>query len=127
MKEQFSEMTELGLRFHAYILKTIKNAAENYRKHEEYINGKIVQPSIDEQDAVDFRAAEKSYITQIEKLELKEALEKLPLNYRRALELYYIYGFSNKRITELLGISEVTLIKRKTEAIKLLRERLSSV
>ena len=125
MKEQFSEMTELGLRFHAYILKTIKNAAENYRKHEEYINGKIVQPSIDEQDAVDFRAAEKSYITQIEKLELKEALEKLPLNYRRALELYYIYGFSNKRITELLGISEVTLIKRKTEAINMLRKYMS--
>ena len=118
-------MTELGLRFHAYILKTIKNAAENYRKHEEYINGKIVQPSIDEQDAVDFRASEKSYITQIEKLELKEALEKLPLNYRRALELYYIYGFSNKRITELLGISEVTLIKRKTEAINMLRKYMS--
>ena len=39
-------------------------------------------------------------------VELLEALDKLPANYRIVLHLYYYEGYSVKEIKAILGISE---------------------
>lgn len=127
MKEQYSEMTELGLKLHTYLVKVMRNAARNYDKKEKYLRTKTVNLTsevIDNQDSI---AAEKSYSEQIENIELKFALDSLPNELKEIITLYYIDGLSNAEIEKKVGLSEVTIIKRKTEAIKLLRERLSSV
>lgn len=127
MKETFSEMTELGLRLHSCLLKAIGDAAKDYDKKKRNWDNHIRKISDEDMESFDADAAEESYSELVDKVELKLALDSLPTELKEVIELYYFDGLKNAEITKLVGISEVTLIKRKTEAINMIRERLNSV
>jgi RNA polymerase sigma factor, sigma-70 family len=60
-------------------------------------------------------------------IELERALNELPIEQRSIFELTELEGFSNKEISESIGISVNTLLSRKRYAILHLRERLADL
>ncbi len=54
--------------------------------------------------------------------ELKEALDKLPLNYREVVHLYYYEGYDVREISTILGISESNVQVRLKRARDKLRD-----
>lgn len=127
MSNYYSEMTELGRNFHAFIIKAIKQAAKDYYLEEEIPTMSIVDPSQEELESVEAEIAERSFSDFTESREINEALDSLPADLKSIVNLYYIQGYNNKSICEFLGISEVTLIKRKNKAINLIKDELTAV
>ena len=126
MDNYYSEMTELGLQFHSFMIKAIKGAIKDYQRDNENPGIDIIYPSEEEFEHFEAKVAESSFSDFIRNRDLKEIVESLPHDLREIIELYYFHGYSNKNIAELLGVSEVTLIKKKKEAIKIIRENLTS-
>lgn len=56
---------------------------------------------------------------------LVEEVERLPVEYREALMLFYYQDCSYQQIAEATGVSSATVNARMTKARKLLRERMS--
>ena len=72
---------------------------ENARRFERY------QPQESATPTEEIAANKADYDTSTEAFVLRNALEKLPEEYREPLLLQVIYGFSQKEIAEQLGIS----------------------
>ena len=62
-----------------------------------------------------------SNVNNVECLEIREALDKLPIKYRQVIVLYYIEEFSVKEIKEILRIPEGTVKSRLSKGRDLLR------
>ncbi|MDL2322967.1 RNA polymerase sigma factor [Bacteroidales bacterium OttesenSCG-928-A17] len=67
---------------------------------------------------------ETQFLRSLVWVELEKALEELPAEQRSVFELTELEGFSNKEISESIGIPVNTLLSRKRYAILHLRERL---
>lgn len=55
---------------------------------------------------------------------LYNAIDSLPDDLRRLLELSFEHGLKNKEIAELLGVAEITVKKKKARMLELLKQRL---
>ena len=62
------------------------------------------------------------YLVEIRDDNLGEAVKQLDKVYQDILLLYYFLGFTNKEIAEMTECSLRTLIRRKEQALRLMRE-----
>jgi RNA polymerase sigma-70 factor (ECF subfamily) len=63
--------------------------------------------------------------TAIERLEINQALDSLPLEYRTVLLLGVVEGFTCREISEILSVPIGTVMSRMSRARQSLREKLS--
>ncbi len=61
---------------------------------------------------------------EIENIEIRDAINRIPKVYAEAILLYYLNGMSMKEISKLLGISEDAVSKRVQRGRALLKESL---
>jgi RNA polymerase sigma-70 factor (ECF subfamily) len=62
---------------------------------------------------------------EIDLVQIKTILEKMPAGYRTVFNLFAIEGFSHKEISEIMGISESTSRSQLAKARKYIIERLN--
>ena len=67
--------------------------------------------------------SEKSSLPE-DKIDLQDALQKLPAEYRVIIHMYYYEGYKTKEITEILQIKEATVRTRLARGRERLRELL---
>ena len=105
----------------SYLFKTIQNKAINWRRKQKFLNAF----SLVENEVEDSQNLQESQIALNQELiEMREALENLPMNYRKVLLLSFYGEFSYQEISEQLCISEGTVASRKSRAIEMLRVKL---
>lgn len=67
--------------------------------------------------------SEKSSLPE-NKIDLQDALQRLPAEYRVIIHMYYYEGYKTKKITEILQIKEATVRTRLARGRERLRELL---
>lgn len=89
--------------------------------------GKKEKRSVAVSDDYLFYMADKERDEQQEVLyeELADAINELPKHYRDVLELYYVYGYSNWEIGEMLDISVDNVMQRCSRSRKMLLEKMN--
>ena len=65
--------------------------------------------------------SEKSSLPE-DKIDLQDALQKLPAEYRVIIHMYYYEGYKTKEISEILQIKEATVRTRLARGRERLRE-----
>ena len=93
---------------------------ENARRFERF------QPPESKIPLDDLGAREKSYDTSTEAFVLRQAIRKLPEEYRQPLLMQVLEGYSQKEIAEQIGISSAGVGTRLFRARQKLRDALSA-
>ena len=121
----FLELSGLGLDLDKYIRSAIVRSARKYDRILNYYNKSLQLASDEEWKELEKDMAISEYISSLENEDLKIALTELPIELREVVRLSYLNGGKNKNVKKKLGISEVTLIKRKNAALMMLREKMT--
>ena len=109
------------LKFSSWIYRIAHNEAVNYIKKKKLV-------LVDHQDEMavnkisNFKIPETSNI-QMDKIQVEQMLNKLPLKYKEPVELYYIEGYSYSEISDILRIPIGTVGVRIKRAIALLKNQ----
>ncbi len=74
----------------------------------EYIRKELRQPTTVDVEEVHDLSSETIQFDRHDAKKLMDLIQKLPLGYRTAINLFIIEGYSHKEISEKLGISEST-------------------
>lgn len=104
---------------------SVKNACLDHIKQRKYQRSQTQAFTyLLEQEQEDFILNE---ITRAEVVrEVYAAMEKLPEECRKVMELYYRFGLDHKTIAVKLGVTVSTVKNQKGRGIKILRERLGN-
>jgi len=109
----------------SYLLKSVQNACFDeikhksvVREHEDYVQSSSLSEYIDTENYILYSDLQKH---------LKEALEKIPPQYREPFEMNRFEGLKYIEITEKLNVSQRTIEERISKAIKLLRIHLKDI
>lgn len=124
----------VSYRFAAFCVKVLKLSARKCYEEIGRRNEKEMSLSFLCENALDYlitedkyfgvphRFAVNGYPVEIRDDNLGEAINQLDKVYQDILLLYYFLGFTNKEIAEMKGCSLRTLIRRKEQALRLMRE-----
>ena len=118
----FLELSGLGLDLDKYIRSAIVRSARKYDRILNYYNKSLQLASDEEWKELEEDMSISEYTSSLENEDLKIALSELPNELREVVRLSYLNDGKNKNVKKKLGISEVTLIKRKNAALMMLRE-----
>ncbi|MDR2144956.1 MAG: RNA polymerase sigma-70 factor [Tannerella sp.] len=106
----------------SYLLKSVQNACLDeikhknvVREHEEYVQYSHLQEYMDTENYILYSDLQRH---------LKEALEKIPPQYRESFEMNRFKGLKYREIAEKLNVSQRTVEERIGKAIELLRKYL---
>ena len=106
---------------HSFMLRTAKNLALDYAKRTDVrlnqsLDEEVVQELAHEAESLD--DTYKKAATNEEFAQFCEAVRYLPAQCRRAFILKKVYGYTQKEISEYMGISESTVEKHIANGIK---------
>ena len=118
----FLELSGLGVDLDKYIRSAIVRSARKYDRILNYYNKSLQLASDEEWKEFEEDMSISEYTSSLENEDLKIALSELPNELREVVRLSYLNDGKNKNVKKKLGISEVTLIKRKNAALMMLRE-----
>ena len=118
----FLELSGLGVDLDKYIRSAIVRSARKYDRILNYYNKSLQLASDEEWKELEEDMSISEYTSSLENEDLKIALSELPNELREVVRLSYLNDGKNKNVKKKLGISEVTLIKRKNAALMMLRE-----
>ena len=118
----FLELSGLGADLDKYIRSAIVRSARKYDRILNYYNNSLQLVSDEEWKELEEDMSISEYTSSLENEDLKIALSELPNELREVVRLSYLNDGKNKNVKKKLGISEVTLIKRKNAALMMLRE-----
>ena len=118
----FLELSGLGADLDKYIRSAIVRSARKYDRILNYYNKSLQLASDEEWKELEEDMSISEYTSSLENEDLKIALSELPNELREVVRLSYLNDGKNKNVKKKLGISEVTLIKRKNAALMMLRE-----
>ncbi len=121
----FLELSGLGLDLDKYIRSAIVRSARKYDRILNYYNKSLQLASDEEWKELEEDMSISEYTSSLENEDLKIALSELPNELREVVRLSYLNDGKNKNVKKKLGISEVTLIKRKNAALMMLREKMT--
>ncbi len=119
------ELSGLGLDLDKYIRSAIVRSARKYDRILNYYNKSLQLASDEEWKELEEDMSISEYTSSLENEDLKIALSELPNELREVVRLSYLNDGKNKNVKKKLGISEVTLIKRKNAALMMLREKMT--
>ena len=126
----------VSYRFAAFCVKVLRISARRCYEEIGRRNEKEMSLSLLCENALDYLITEKKYfgvshhisvngyLVEIRDDNLGEAIKQLDKIYQDILLLYYFLGFTNKEISEICDCSLRTVIRRKEQALKLMREAL---
>lgn len=126
----------VSYRFAAFCVKVLRISARRCYEEIGRRNEKEMSLSLLCENALDYLITEKKYfgvshhfsvngyLVEIRDDNLGEAIKQLDKIYQDILLLYYFPGFTNKEISEICDCSLRTVIRRKEQALKLMREAL---
>ena len=118
----FLELSGLGADLDKYIRSAIVRSARKYDRILNYYNNSLQLASDEEWKEFEEDMSISEYTSSLENEDLKIASSELPNELREVVRLSYLNDGKNKNVKKKLGISEVTLIKRKNAALMMLRE-----
>ncbi|MBQ8940707.1 MAG: sigma-70 family RNA polymerase sigma factor [Firmicutes bacterium] len=121
----FLELSGLGVDLDKYIRSAIVRSARKYDRILNYYNKSLQLASDEEWKELEEDMSISEYTSSLENEDLKIALSELPNELREVVRLSYLNDGKNKNVKKKLGISEVTLIKRKNAALMMLREKMT--
>lgn len=119
------ELSGLGVDLDKYIRSAIVRSARKYDRILNYYNKSLQLASDEEWKELEEDMSISEYTSSLENEDLKIALSELPNELREVVRLSYLNDGKNKNVKKKLGISEVTLIKRKNAALMMLREKMT--
>ena len=126
----------VSYRFAEFCVKVLRISARRCYEEIGRRNEKEMSLSLLCENALDYLITEKKYfgvshhfsvngyLVEIRDDNLGEAIKQLDKIYQDILLLYYFLGFTNKEISEICDCSLRTVIRRKEQALKLMREAL---
>lgn len=123
-------------RFAAFCVKVLRISARRCYEEIGRRNEKEMSLSLLCENALDYLITEKKYfgvshhfsvngyLVEIRDDNIGEAIKQLDKIYQDILLLYYFLGFTNKEISEICDCFLRTVIRRKEQALKLMRKAL---
>ena len=126
----------VSYRFAAFCVKVLRISARRCYEEIGRRNEKEMSLSLLCENALDYLITEKKYfgvshhfsvngyLVEIRDDNIGEAIKQLDKIYQDILRLYYFLGFTNKEISEICDCSLRTVIRRKEQALKLMRKAL---
>lgn len=126
----------VSYRFAAFCVKVLRISARRCYEEIGRRNEKEMSLSLLCENALDYLITEKKYfgvshhfsvngyLVEIRDDNIGEAIKQLDKIYQDILLLYYFLGFRNKEISEICDCSLRTVIRRKEQALKLMRKAL---
>lgn len=126
----------VSYRFAAFCVKVLRISARRCYEEIGRRNEKEMSLSLLCENALDYLITEKKYfgvshhfsvngyLVEIRDDNIGEAIKQLDKIYQDILLLYYFLGFTNKEISEICDYSLRTVIRRKEQALKLMRKAL---
>ena len=126
----------VSYRFAAFCVKVLRISARRCYEEIGRRNEKEMSLSLLCENALDYLITEKKYfgvshhfsvngyLVEIRDDNIGEAIKQLDKIYQDILLLYYCLGFTNKEISEICDCSLRTVIRRKEQALKLMRKAL---
>lgn len=98
----------------------VNTAIDKYRKM-------VLEPTmIDADDSVEVKVQEDIF-SVLEKKDILDCINKLPVGYRTILNLYAIEGYTHKEIAEKLGVSEGTSKSQLFKAKEYLKQHIDKI
>lgn len=126
----------VSYRFAAFCVKVLRISARRCYEEIGRRNEKEMSLSLLCENALDYLITEKKYfgvshhfsvngyLVEIRDDNIGEAIKQLDKIYQDILLLYYFLGFTNKEISEICDCFLRTVIRRKEQALKLMRKAL---
>ena len=126
---QFEEGTNLRAWLYRVLTTTFINTYRKGQRQPQLSNGELEDWQVAEAQSHTSDLGKSAEVEALEKLpdsDIKRALQEIPEDFRIAVYLADVEGFSYKEIAEIVGVPSGTVMSRLHRGRKLLREKLAT-